>query len=97
MLRRENNETTEREVILWLEKNGPYQRYQNLSAYLKGVLRNLVCIPTRPTSHEERRNLWIELCSTARHINGFVPPDEELRKIFTPVAPRETLPNLYRY
>ena len=97
MLRRENNETTEREVILWLEKNGSYQRYQNLSAYLKGVLRNLVCIPTRPTSHEERRNLWIELCSTARDINGFVPPDEELRKIFTPVAPRETLSYLEKF
>ena len=98
MLRRKDDETLKREVGLWLKKNKiSFRRYRNLSAYLKGVLRNLVCIPTRPTTAKERLNLWMELCSPARDINGFVPSDEELRKIFTPVAPREKLPPLYRY
>ncbi|MBA7489739.1 hypothetical protein ES702_00273 [subsurface metagenome] len=102
MLRRRDDEPVERGISLWLERNvilnvSLYERYKNLRSHNKAVLRNLVCIPTRPTSHEERRNLWIELCSTARDINVFVPPDEELREIFTPVAPRETLPDLYMY
>jgi len=101
MLRHKDDETLKREVSLWLERNGiPYRRYQNLSAYLKGVLRNLVCIPTRPTSHEERRNLYMELCLPdipARDRDDLVPPDEGLRKFFTPVAQSETLSYLEKF
>ena len=94
MLRREDDKAPGREISLWLEKNRiPIERYINLPSHEKVVLRNLVCIPTRPTSHEERRNLWIELCSpdTARDINDLVPPDEELRIFFSPVDPSEAL------
>ncbi len=63
MLRREEDKTVVSEVGLWLMKKMiPYQRYDNLSAYLKGVLRNLVCIPTRLTSPTQRQDLYKELC-----------------------------------
>ena len=97
MMRRKEDEIPERQVSLWLEKNGPYQRYQNLSAYLKGVLRNLVCTPTRPTTARERQDLYMELClpDIARESIDpavFVPEDEKLREFFSPVDTSETLP-----
>lgn len=96
MLRREGNETVEREISLWLKKNGSsYEKYKNLRSPNKVVLRNLVCIPTRTTSPAQRKDLWKELClpDIGRDLNpdDFVPPDEVLEKFFTPVAPSETL------
>lgn len=96
MLRRRDDKTMVSEVGLWLMKKGiPYQRYDNLSAYLKGVLRNLVCIPTRTTSPLQRKELWKALClpDVGREIDqgDFVSPDEKLQEFFSPLAPSETL------
>ena len=96
MLRRRDDKTMVSEVGLWLMKKGiPYQRYDNLSAYLKDMLRNLVCIPTCPTSPLDRKELYEKLClpDIARDFDpdDFVPPDKELKKFFTPLATSETL------
>ena len=102
MLRRKDDEKPERGVSLWLKrKKISFRRYRNLSAYLKSVLRNLVCIPTRTTSPTQRKDLWKELClpDIGRYLNpdDFVPPDEELRKFFSPLSSSETLTDLYKY
>ena len=102
MLRRRDDKTMVSEVGSWLMKKGiPYQRYDNLSAYLKDVLRNLVCIPTRTTTYRERKDLYKELClpDIARDMNpdDFVPPDEEVKKFFSPLPPSERLPYLYKF
>ena len=102
MLKREDDKTKVSEVGLWLMKKGtPYQRYDNLSAYLKGVLRNLVCIPTRTTSPTQRKDLWKELClpNIGRDLNpdDFVSPDEELQKLFSPLSAGERLPYLHKF
>ena len=98
MLKRENDEAPAREVSLWLEKHGILERYKNLRSHNKVVLRNLVCIPTRLTSHTERVNLYKELYlqdkdmpGRDKYLENLVPLDEELKKLFTPVAPSETL------
>ena len=102
MLRRKDDETVERGVGLWLMKKGiPYQRYDNLSAYLKGVLRKLLCIPTRTTSPSQRQDLWKALClpDVGRNIDpdDFVPPDEKLQEFFSPLTPSETLSDFEKY
>lgn len=95
MLRHRDNERPEQEVSLWLERNTLSEKYKKLQRHNKVVLRNLVCIPTRTTSPSQRKDLWKELClpNIGRDLNpdDFVPPDEELKKFFTPVAPSETL------
>ena len=104
MLKRENDEAPAREVSLWLEKHGILERYKNLRSHNKVVLRNLVCIPTRLTTHTERVNLYKELYlqdkdmpGRDKYLDNLVPPDEELKKLFTPVAPSESLPHLYMF
>ena len=93
MLRRRDDKTMVSEVGLWLMKKGiPYQRYDNLSAYLKGVLRNLVCRPTRPTTHRERQDLYKELCLPKGRES--IDPldsmtDEQLRTFFSPLTPSQ--------
>ncbi len=95
----EDMEALERQVNPWLMKKGiPYQRYDNLSAYLKVVLRNLVCIPTRLTTYTERVDLWKKLCLPdilrgGIDLDDFVPPDEQLQEFFSPLTPSETLPH----
>lgn len=90
-----DNKTIVSEIGSWLmEKGIPYQRYDNLSAYLKVVLHNLVFMPTCLTTARERKDLYINLClpDIGRDLNpdDLVPTDEELRKFFTPVSPSET-------
>lgn len=102
MLRHKDDETLEREVSPWLEKKGiPYQRYRNLPTHDKVVLRNLVCIPTRPTTYSERQDLYKALClpdgGRYIHPDDLVPPDEELREFFSPLSSSETLTDLYKY
>ena len=105
MSEHEGTENCEQEVRLWLEKKGiPYERYMNLSAFNKIVLRNQVCKPTRPTTHAQRRELYKKLFLPDRIIAGrksidpldFVP-DEELKKVFSPLTPGEKLPYLYKF
>jgi hypothetical protein len=100
--RRDDDKTIVSEVGLWLMKKGiPYQRYDNLSPYLKDMLRNLVCIPTSPTSPLDRKELYEKLClpDIARDIDpdDFMQPDEEIKKIFTPLTLSERLPYLYKF
>lgn len=103
MLRRRDDKTVVSEVGLWLMKKViPYQRYDNLSAYLKGVLRNLVCIPTRPTTARERKDLYKNICLLDMAGRDSIDPldfmpDEELGKFFTPLAPSETLSDWEKY
>ena len=103
MLRRKDDEKPERGVSLWLKKNKiSFRRYRKLSAYLKGVLRNLVCISTRTTSPTQRKDLYKELClpdiaRTGIDPDDFVPPDERLKEFFSPVAPSERLSDLEKY
>ena len=97
MLRRKDDETLEREASLWLEKKGiPYQRYRNLPTHNKVVLRNRLCVPTRPTSYSQLKDLYKKLCLpdiTGRESIDPVDfmPDKELEKFFTPLDPSETL------
>ena len=98
MLRRKDDEKPERGVSLWLERpenRTPYERYSNLPPYYEVVLRNLVCIPTRPTTHSDRKELYKKLCLPVAgkdfDPDDFVPPDEVLRKRFSPVDPSEAL------
>lgn len=103
MLRREDDETREREVSPWLEKKRiPYERYRNLPTHNKVVLCNLVCTPTRRTTYSERRDLYKKLCLpdiAGRESIDPVDfmPDEELKKFFTPLAPSETLSYLEKF
>ena len=102
MMRHEDTEAPAREVSLWLDRSKtPYERYKNLPSHNKVVLGNQVCIPTRPTSPTERKDLYKALClpDVGRDINPdeFVPSDEELRKFFTPVPPSEALAHYEKY
>jgi len=104
MLRHKDDETLEREVSPWLEKKGiPYQRYRNLPAHNKVVLRNLICIPPHPTTYSQRKDLYKKLClpDIVAGKDSIDPvdfmPDEKLRKFFTPLAPSETLSYLEKF
>ena len=98
-------EAFERQVRPWLEKRRiPQQRYENLQPFDKDVLHNLVCTPTHPTTYNQRRDLYQKLCLTemiARKgpVDGdyLIPPDDELRKFFSPLTPAEKLLDLYKY
>jgi len=103
MMRRKDDETPEREVSLWLEKNGiSLQRYLRLQPWEKKVLRNRICVPTRPTSYSQLKDLYKKLClpdiAGRESIDpvDFMPP-EELEKFFTPLAPSETLSYLEKF
>jgi len=93
----EGEEILEQQVRLWMDKNGiPYQRYWNLSNHYKVVLHNLVCIPTRPTTHHQRRELYEKLCLpdlAGKHAIDPVDfmPDEKRQEFFMPVPPSEDL------
>ncbi len=85
------------EIIRWLKKKGiPLGRYENLQIHYKTVLRNLLCEPTRPTTDNQRRELYRKLC--LQDIAGresmdpvdFMP-GEELIKFFKPLTPSERL------
>ena len=101
MLRRKDDEAPAREVSLWLERNGILERYKNLRSHNKVVLRNLVCIPTRPTTHSDRKELYKKLCLPVAgkdfDPDDFVPPDEKIREFFTPLAPGETLSDWQKF
>ncbi len=63
MTRRQDYETHEREIRLWLESNEiPYQRYRDLPTHNKVVLCNMICIPTRSTTYREPIALYKKLC-----------------------------------
>ncbi len=94
MLRRKDDEAPAREVSLWLKRNGILERYKNLRSHNKVVLRNLVCIPTRPTTYSQRKDLYKKLClPEGKDSIGPVDSttDEQRKKFFTPLAPSETL------
>jgi len=104
MWKHEEMEACERQVRLWLEKRRiPQQRHENLQPSLKDVLRNLVCVPTRPTTYNQRRDLYqkLRLPESIAGRDSIDPvdfmPDEELRKFFSPLTPGESLPDLYKY
>ncbi|MFC1977820.1 hypothetical protein ACFLWS_06130 [Chloroflexota bacterium] len=97
MLRRKDNGTPEREVSLWLEKNGiPPQRYVSLQPSEKKALHDELSVPKRPTSDRQRRDLYRKLFfSDIAGRDSIDPvdfmPSEELDKIFIPPASSETL------
>ncbi|GAF95147.1 unnamed protein product [marine sediment metagenome] len=103
MLWRKDNEIPEPEITLWLERNGiPKQRYHNLSNNEKVVLGNLLKIPTRPTSPQQRKDLYTRLClpdlggRESIDPTDFVP-DDKIEEFFTPIAPSETLSEREKY
>ena len=98
-----DKEIPEPEITLWLKRNGiPNQRYQNLSNNGKGVLRNLLCIPTRTTSSKQRRDLYNKLClldiAGRKSIDPIdFMPDYKIEEFFTPIALSETLSEFEKY
>jgi len=102
MLRPKEDEIPERGVSLWLEKHGILERYKNLRSHNKVVLRNLVCIPTHPTTASERKELYKKLClpylGGRESIDSLdFMPDEKIEEFFTPIAPSETLSDREKY
>ena len=105
MSKGENIEPNEQEVYRWLELRGiPQQYYENLSPSVKDIQRNLVCTPTRLTSPGQRKDLYQKLClremiAGRGPVDGdyLIPPDDELRKFFSPLTPAERLHDLYKY
>ena len=104
MLKHEDMEAVDWQVSVWLEKRGiPHQSYRNLPTSDKVVLRNLVCMPSQPTTYNQRRDLYRRLCLpggvAGRESSDSVEPmpDEERRRFFSPLTPGERLPNLYKY
>ena len=103
MLRRRDDEIPEREISLWLEREGiPPERYRNLQPHGKVVLRNLVRMPTRPTTTRERKELYKNLCLPYLVGKDSIDPvdfmpDEKIREFFNPVAPSETLYDHEKY
>ena len=103
MMKREDMEALERQVRPWLEKMGiPYESYRNLSASDKGVLHNLVCTPTHPTTYAQRKDLYKRLCLpdiAGRESIDPVDfmPDDKLQEFFSPLTPSERLPYLYKF
>ncbi|MFC2067223.1 hypothetical protein ACFLUO_09305 [Chloroflexota bacterium] len=102
--RHEDAEKCEQEVRLWLEKRLekrgiPYERYKNLPEYNKVTLRNLVCIPTKPTTTLQRKDLYEKIIAGRELIDslGSVPDDEEVKKIFSPLTPSEKLYDWEKY
>ena len=93
----EYTERREQEVRLWLRIRGfLYERYLKLSTHLKSVLRNLICTPTKTTTYEQRKDLYIELCLPDSIVAGkkAIDPldsmtDEQRKKVFSPLTPSE--------
>ncbi len=85
----------EREVRLWLRIRGfSYERYLKLSTYLKSVLRNLICLPTKTTTYEQRKDLYRELCLPDIAGKMTIDPldsmtDEQRKEFFSPLTPSE--------
>ena len=103
MMRRKDDEIPERDVSLWLKNKGiPPERYFSLQPWEKKVLSNRLCVPPRPTSHSQLKNLYKKLClpdiAGRESIDpaDFMPP-EELEKFFSPLAPSETLSYLEKF
>ena len=103
MLRRKDYRKPELEISLWLDEKGiPPRRYQNLSSNDKAVLGNLLKIPTRPTSPQQRKDLYTRLClpdlggRESIDPTNFVP-DDKIEEFFTPIAPSETLSEREKY
>lgn len=103
MLRRKEEEVPEREVSLWLKKNGvPPQRYMSLQPGEKKALHDELSVPKRPTSDRQRRDLYRKLFfSDIAGRESIDPiqfmPSEELDKIFVSVASSETLSYLEKF
>ena len=97
MLRREDNETVERKVRVWLEEKGiPLERYINLHPGEKKALLGELSIPKRKASDRQRRDLYRTLCLpdiAGREAIDPVEflPSEELDEFLTPISPSETL------
>ena len=103
MIKNGMNEIVKPEIEIWLKQKGiSLKRYDNLTRNEKTTLKNLVCIPTGPTSPKQRINLYKKLCLP--ELGGrdsldpvdFVP-DEQITNFFKPVSPSETLSNLEKY
>ena len=103
-------EGLERKVYLWLKKWGfPEENYEKLPPNLKDEIRNVVRTAGYITTYTQRANLWLNLtvpqsvCMRAggsidlARLANSVPPDEELRKIFSPLTPAESLPYPYKW
>ena len=103
MLRRKDDEALERAVSLWLEKKEiPYQSYRNLPTHNKVVLRNLICIPPRPTTYSQRKDLYKKLCSPNIGGKKSIDPvdpmtDEQRKEFFSPLSSSETLSDWEKY
>jgi len=104
MSKHEDMEALERQIRPWLEKRRiPRQRYENLQPFDKDMLQKMVCMPTRPTTYNQRRDLYQKLClpESIAGRESIDPvdfmPDEELRKFFSPLTPSERLSDLYKY
>lgn len=96
MLEQEGREEFERQVNLWLKSRGiPFQRYENLQAHDKFVLRSLVCVPSQLTTPSERRSLYRKLCMPdIVVVRGAIDPvdsktDEDLKTFFSPLPPSQ--------
>ena len=83
------------EVRLWLRIRGfSDKRYLKLSTHLKSVLRNLICIPTKTTTYEQRKDLYRKLCLPDMAGREAIDPldsmtDEQRKKFFSPLTPSE--------
>ncbi|MFC2069955.1 hypothetical protein ACFLTB_02120 [Chloroflexota bacterium] len=95
--------TIELEIIEFLRRNDiPLQRYLKLPNNLKEAAKNLLCVPTHPVSHQQRKDLYIKLCipdAAGRESidpTDFMPPDA-LENFFTPINLSETLTEYEKY
>ena len=102
---REDIEALERWIRPWLKKMGiPRQNYINLPSYEKVLLHNLVCVRTSSSSVTQRRTLYQKLAPGKGRLDirkGLASvdsvTDEAIKEFFTPLAPGERLPDLYKY
>ena len=108
MSKGENIEPNEQEVYRWLKKRREWgfteENYENLSPSNKNMLHNVLRIPTYITDYEQRRNLFMNLSApeamriiSLANLGDLIPPDEQLRKIFSRLTPAERLHDLYKY
>jgi hypothetical protein len=86
----------EQEIQLWFESRGlPLSIHYRLSGYFKGLLRDSLCIPTKPISDLQRRELYNNIFSFPESRNFFYGDnltDDDLRSFFSPLSDRDKMP-----
>jgi len=101
MSEHEDMEGLKRKVYLWLKKQGfPEANYDKLPPNMKGILHRVVCTVGYITTYNQRAELWLKLSvpqAMRDRLVESIPPDEELRKIFSPLTPKESLDDLHKH